>query len=162
MSQMDTHSLSKLNKSNNVSSGIIQSFRVPVFALKSPTIAECIFESFDNAINSFSISSNDSELEYLVIIYKSKLENCLSFIHSESQFVQWVKISNITFDLQNDIILGCVYVPPEGSKYSNSESFDEIEKELIPDFPNFHNLTYMTKHRYHYLNKINLITFHQV
>jgi hypothetical protein len=35
------------------------------------------------------------------------------------------------FDLQNDIILGCVYVPPEGSKYSNSESFDEIEKELI-------------------------------
>jgi hypothetical protein len=42
----------------------MKSFRVPVFALKSPTIAECIFESFDNAINSFSISSNDSELEY--------------------------------------------------------------------------------------------------
>ena len=67
----------------------------------------------------------------IVIIYKSKLENCLSFIQSESQFVQWVKISNVAFDLQNDIILGCVYVPPEGSKYSNSESFDEIEKELI-------------------------------
>jgi hypothetical protein len=49
---------------NNVSSGIMKSFRVPVFALKSPTIAEYIFESFDNAINSFSISSNDSELEY--------------------------------------------------------------------------------------------------
>jgi hypothetical protein len=57
-------SLSKLNKSNNVSSGIMKASRVPVFALKSPTIAECIFESFDNAINSFSISSNDSELEY--------------------------------------------------------------------------------------------------
>jgi hypothetical protein len=42
----------------------MKSFRVPVFALKSPTIAECIFESFDNAINSFSLSSNDSELEY--------------------------------------------------------------------------------------------------
>jgi hypothetical protein len=64
----------------------------------------------------------------IVIIYKNKLENCLSFIQSESQFVQWVKISNVAFD----IILGCVYVPPEGSKYSNSESFDEIEKELIP------------------------------
>jgi hypothetical protein len=38
------------------------SFRVPIFALKSPTIAEYIFESFDNAVNSFSISSNDSEL----------------------------------------------------------------------------------------------------
>ena len=67
----------------------------------------------------------------IVIIYKNKLENCLSFIQSESQFVQWVNISNVAFDLQNDIILGCVYVPPEGSKYSNSESFDEIEKELI-------------------------------
>jgi hypothetical protein len=63
----------------------------------------------------------------IVIIYKNKLENCLSFIQSESQFVQWVKIYNVAFD----IILGCVYVPPEGSKYSNSESFDEIEKELI-------------------------------
>jgi hypothetical protein len=79
-------------------------------------------------------------MKQIVIIYNSKLENCLSFIQSESQFVQWVKISNVAFDLQNDIILGCVYVPPEGSKYSN------------PDFPNFHNLTYMTKHRHHYLN----------
>jgi hypothetical protein len=42
----------------------MKSFRVPVFALKSPTIAEYIFKPFDNAINSFSISSNDSELEY--------------------------------------------------------------------------------------------------
>jgi hypothetical protein len=74
----------------------MKSFRVPVFALKSPTIA------------------------------------CLSFIQSESQFVQWVKISNVAFDLQNDIILGCVYVPPEGSKYSNSESFDEIELLFRP------------------------------
>jgi hypothetical protein len=41
----------------------------------------------------------------IVIIYKSKLENCLSFIQSESQFVQWVKISNVAFDLQNDIIV---------------------------------------------------------
>jgi hypothetical protein len=67
----------------------------------------------------------------IVIIHKSKLENCLSFIQRESQFVQWVIISNVAFDLQNDSILGCVFVPPEGSKYSNSESFDEIEKELI-------------------------------
>ena len=67
----------------------------------------------------------------IVIIYISKLENCLSFIQSESQLVQWIKISNVAFDLQNDIILGCVCVPPEVSKYSNSESFNEIEKELI-------------------------------
>jgi hypothetical protein len=67
----------------------------------------------------------------IVIIHKSKLENCLSFIQRESQFVQWVIISNVAFDLQNDSILGCVFVPQEGSKYSNSESFDEIEKELI-------------------------------
>ena len=34
----------------------------------------------------------------IVIIYKNKLENCLSFIQSESQFVQWVSISNVAFD----------------------------------------------------------------
>jgi hypothetical protein len=60
----------------------------------------------------------------IVIIYKSKLENCLSFIQSESQFVQWVKISNVAFDLQNDIILGCVYVLSISSNDSELEYFE--------------------------------------
>jgi adenine-specific DNA methylase len=52
----------------------MKSFRVPVFALKSPTIAECIFESFDNATNSFSISSNDSSHD-IIIFVETKLDN---------------------------------------------------------------------------------------
>ena len=55
----------------------------------------------------------------------------MSLLYPEWKSIWTVKISNVAFDLHNDIILGCVYVPPEGSKYSNSESFDEIEKELI-------------------------------
>ncbi|CAG2257605.1 unnamed protein product [Mytilus edulis] len=35
------------------------------------------------------------------------------------------------FGLQNDVIVGCIYIPPEGSKYSNLEAFDEIENELM-------------------------------
>ena len=67
----------------------------------------------------------------IAIIYKKKLHDCLEFIDSESQYVQWVKITRNIFEFDNDVLLGCVYIPPEGSKYSNSEAFDEIESDLV-------------------------------
>jgi len=45
--------------------------------------------------------------------------------------VQWLKISKHGGDLQENILIGCVYVPSEGSKYSNVEAFDEIENEMV-------------------------------
>ena len=38
-------------------------------------------------------------------------------------------------------LFGCVYIPPEGSKYANEEAFDDIEHEmttLIRNSPNMH------------------------
>ncbi|CAC5399374.1 unnamed protein product [Mytilus coruscus] len=67
----------------------------------------------------------------IAVIYKKSSETSLAFISSESQFVQWMKVSKNIFGLQNDVIVGCIYIPPEGSKYSNLEAFDEIENELM-------------------------------
>lgn len=55
----------------------------------------------------------------------------LNFINSESEFVQWVEICKNISNLNERILLGCIYIPPEYTRYSSDESFIEIEDELI-------------------------------
>ncbi|CAG2212887.1 unnamed protein product [Mytilus edulis] len=65
----------------------------------------------------------------IVIIYKSELEKFLTFPKTKSEFLQWIQFSK---DLLNDnVLMGCVYIPPEGSKYSSVDAFTEIENEFL-------------------------------
>ena len=64
----------------------------------------------------------------ITIIFKSSLKGHLTFVKSDSEFVYWLKISDL--DKNSKILLGCVYVPPEGSKYSTDDIFNEIENEF--------------------------------
>jgi restriction endonuclease len=41
-----------------------------------------------------------------------------------------IKAGTIDF-LNSDMLLGCVYIPPENSKYSSEEAFIEVEDELL-------------------------------
>ena len=56
------------------------------------------------------------------------MSKCLHFIKSDSEYVQWVEFTKC---LNSDMLLGCVYIPPENSKYSSEEAFIEIEDELL-------------------------------
>jgi hypothetical protein len=42
--------------------------------------------------------------------------------------VSWLKISQV---FNNDLLLGCVYIPPENSLYSSIDAFLDIENELV-------------------------------
>ncbi|XP_063447874.1 uncharacterized protein LOC134727423 [Mytilus trossulus] len=66
----------------------------------------------------------------IVVIYRKSLEKELNFYNTESQFVLWFKLSKSILSLNSDVIFGCVYVPPENSKYSTIEAFEELENEL--------------------------------
>lgn len=59
------------------------------------------------------------------------MSNFLKFIHSDSEFVQWVEILNDISDKSKNVLLGCVYIPPEFSPYSSDEAFLQLEDELI-------------------------------
>lgn len=53
---------------------------------------------------------------------------------SESDFVQWVEFSDNHPEvniLNFKILFGCIYIPPENSKFSSVEAFTEIEDELV-------------------------------
>ena len=42
--------------------------------------------------------------------------------------MSWLKISQV---FNNDLLLGCVYIPPENSLYSSIDAFLDIENELV-------------------------------
>jgi hypothetical protein len=64
----------------------------------------------------------------IVVVYRNNLKNHIKFLHSNSDYVSWLKISQV-FD--NDLLLGCVYTPPENSLYWSIDAFLEIENELV-------------------------------
>ena len=65
----------------------------------------------------------------IIKIFKKFLH--LKFHKTESEFVLWFQISKNFLSVKSDLIFGCVYIPPENSKYSNAEAFLELENELI-------------------------------
>ena len=66
-----------------------------------------------------------------IIIYKNKLAKFLEFPESNSSFVQWVRIKNIFLETEKSVLLGCLYVHPENTKYSSPDAFEEIETEMF-------------------------------
>ena len=73
----------------------------------------------------------------IVFIYKEFLKPVFKFHDNDSEFVLWATIQN-TLDKENDFLLGCIYIPPENSKYTSSDAFIEIETELT-SFMQEHN-----------------------
>ena len=67
----------------------------------------------------------------IVIIFKKNLSKHIQFIESDSEFVQWVEISEKYLNINEKLLLGCVYIPPDSSIYSSDECFTEIEDELV-------------------------------
>ena len=67
----------------------------------------------------------------LTILYKENFKPYLKFPKTNSELVQWVLISNEILQDDKDLLLGCVYIPPENSKYASKEGFSEIEDEIL-------------------------------
>ncbi|OWF46235.1 RNA-directed DNA polymerase from mobile element jockey [Mizuhopecten yessoensis] len=55
----------------------------------------------------------------------------LTFPKTLSEYVLWVNFSKHVVNSDLDFLLGCVYIPPENTKYASPEAFNEIEREMI-------------------------------
>ena len=66
-------------------------------------------------------------------------ENILPFIDVidiDSEFLMLLKISHVLTAKDQDSFIAFVYLPPEGSDYSNNDSMSEIESVLLPYIEN--------------------------
>jgi hypothetical protein len=48
-----------------------------------------------------------------------------------SEYVQCVKIDSSIFGTDTNVLLGNIYIPPENTKYSCLDAFNEIESEMF-------------------------------
>jgi hypothetical protein len=76
----------------------------------------------------------------IIIIYKDTISKCLTFPTSNSEFVQWVEIANECSKFTK-LLIGCVYIPPETTKYTSDNAFNEIENELMSFSQNTKHIT---------------------
>ena len=66
----------------------------------------------------------------IIVIYKQALAKHINFLNSNSEFVLWLYIVK-GLPIPNKILFGCVYIPPENTRYSSDNAFHEIEDEMI-------------------------------
>ena len=67
----------------------------------------------------------------ITLAYKSNLKSKIKVLSSESKFVLWFKVMGEVFDLDEDVLFGIVYIPPENTRYSSESAFTELETELL-------------------------------
>ena len=78
-----------------------------------------------------SNSNSNQKSGGIALIFKENLSQYISVITKESECVLWFMIDKSLFGTEQDILAGAVYIPPEGTKYSNVTIFDDIDSCLI-------------------------------
>ena len=66
----------------------------------------------------------------IAMLTKQTLGRYVNVIESKSKYVSWLTISIALTGFSKDLLVGGVYIPPEGSRYGSVDSFDDIEHEL--------------------------------
>ena len=67
----------------------------------------------------------------ITLAYKLNLKSKIKVLNSDSKFVLWFRVFGELFDIDEDVIFGIVYIPPENSRYSSESAFTELETEFL-------------------------------
>jgi hypothetical protein len=62
--------------------------------------------------------------------YRKKLDKFITIIKNDSKFVFWVKVSSTFFKLDEDVLIGVVYIPLEFTSYLSQEVFNDIDCDI--------------------------------
>lgn len=65
------------------------------------------------------------------IYIKQEILKYVSQIDSQSDYSTWLKISKKCTKLEQDIVIGVCYVPPQSSRYYNEDDFVQLDQEIM-------------------------------
>ena len=63
-------------------------------------------------------------------LVRDSISNFVNVIPSESEYISWLKLSKQFHMYDEDIILGCVHIPPQQSRFFNDDEFECMEQEI--------------------------------
>jgi len=63
------------------------------------------------------------------LLVKESLFSSIKILDPTNEYCLWFKVDQSI--VKSDIIFGVIYIPPEGSPYSDSEIFDNIENDIL-------------------------------
>ena len=66
----------------------------------------------------------------IAVFYKNIFEGKIKAIPSESDYILWLRIDHAVFNIQEDLILGVLYIPPTQSRFLNEDEFLCLESEI--------------------------------
>ena len=67
----------------------------------------------------------------IAIFIKNGLTKYCKLIDNPNKFAIWILISKQFIKSPKDVAFGCVYLPPEGTRYASIDYFNELEQSLI-------------------------------
>ncbi|CAG2241030.1 unnamed protein product [Mytilus edulis] len=73
----------------------------------------------------------------IILAYKEKLNNYLELLETDSKYTFWFKLSSVFSKIDEDVVFGIVYIPPENSVYHQPDTFDQVENEIRSFSQNF-------------------------
>ncbi len=79
--------------------------------------------------NRFKMSTHRSG--GILVAVKTELAKHVHFYASESKECLWFRISKCVLNSDKDLLVGAIYIPPEGTRYANINAFEKMDEELV-------------------------------
>ena len=67
----------------------------------------------------------------ILVAIRNTLQNYCKQIESDCTACLWFSVDKCVFGYEKDLLCGAVYLPPEGTKYSDINLFDDFEGDLL-------------------------------
>ena len=64
------------------------------------------------------------------VLYKSELSSNVTMLETESDYIFWIRLDKSMFNIDNDLILGILYIPPAQSRFLNEDELFCLETEI--------------------------------
>ena len=96
------------------------------------------------SIDGYSYKSKPRRQKYvrksggLGVFVKDELNKYVDIVESDSEYVFWIKISKIFTKLDQDIVLGSIYVPPSQSRVLNEDEFENFQRDIMTVCSKYH------------------------
>lgn len=66
----------------------------------------------------------------IATLVKKEFTKYFRILPTDCEYVQWFKFSNVSFNVEEDVVFGADYLPPENTKYLSQNIFDMFYSEI--------------------------------